>query len=585
MRVNSTDRPRQSMPCKKHKLRIGITSAMVFLGCTSASHGFQLDTNPEWDIRWDNTVRYNAMFRVEKEDGKLADPSAENTLFDDATRSFDRGLVSNRIDLISELDVIWKTQYGFRVSGAAWYDDIYNKSNDHPSTSLSWGSPSARVGTFNDHAEDLHGQDIELLDAFAFANFRLGETDLNIRAGRHTLFWGQSLLTAGAIQGVAGAMAPIDAIKAFSVPGSEAQELFMPTAKLSASWQATPNLALNGYYSFEFQEHRLPAVGTYFSPAEHFTNDAEFAALIPVEQLGYVYGLRGVGEETPGDGEYGLALEFYSEGLDMDMAAYYLNYHDKLPHGLVADINLSQLPAGLGGLGDWFDGDILNPNNVSVGRFKWTYKEDIDLFGLSMAKELWGVSFGADFVYRKDAGLSPDAGAIFLGRFSLPGVFDSGFDNLDESNYGGPVGDTIHFVGNALGLLKGNSLWDGGSYMVEFTASMLDKVTENEQFLEANVEEDDIATTIAVLFTPEWFQVFPGVDMKAPISVSYGLSNFSPLVLGGAEEVGTVSAGLSFLFQQLWTFDVMYTNSFGPIQNGATTRDRDFISFTAKYTF
>ena len=55
--------------------------------------------------------------------------------------------------------------------------------------------------------------------------------------------------------------------------------------------------------------------------------------------------------------------------------------------------------------------------------------------------------------------------------------------------------------------------------------------------------------------------------------------------LSGNEEVGNVAVAASFIYQQVWQFDLRYSNSFGPIQNGATTRDRDFVSFTAKYTF
>lgn len=570
------------VPSSASRLTRTIKLALIILlvGTSSSVLAFQFDTGPEWQVRWDNTFRYNAMFRVESQDPKLV----QSPLFDDATLSFDRGLISNRLDLISELDVIWKDTYGFRISGAAWYDSVYNKSNDHPPTSLTWASPSAPVGEFTKYARDLHGRYAELLDAFVFGNFQLGKTELGLRAGRHTLYWGQSLLAGGSLNGVAGAMAPIDAIKAFTVPGAAIQELFMPTTKLSASWQLTPGLTLNGYYSLEFREHRLPAAGSYSSPAEHFTDKAEFASLVPIPAIGLVYGERGVEAETPGKGEYGIAVEYYASGVDMDFGAYYLNYYDKLPQGLVADVNLFQLPGFLGGLGGPLSGDLLPPNNVSVGRYKWTYKDDIDLFGLSFAKEMWGISFGGDLVYRKNVAVNSDAGAIFFGRFSVPGVLDSGFDDFNESNYGGPVGDTIHLVLNAFGFLNSNALWDGGNYIVEFSAASLRKVTANEEFLNANVKEGKIATSIAANFNPQWFQVFPSVDMKMPITISYGLSNFNPLILAGSEKVGTASIGLNFVYKQIYSFDIRYSNSFGPIENGATTRDRDWIGLTFQFT-
>ena len=35
--------------------------------------------------------------------------------------NFDKGLISNRVDILSAFDLSYKRKYGFRVSGAAWY--------------------------------------------------------------------------------------------------------------------------------------------------------------------------------------------------------------------------------------------------------------------------------------------------------------------------------------------------------------------------------------------------------------------------------------------------------------------------------
>ncbi len=44
----------------------------------------------------------------------------KNPNFDDGDRNFDRGRVFTRLDLLTEFDVIWKRQIGFRVSAAGW---------------------------------------------------------------------------------------------------------------------------------------------------------------------------------------------------------------------------------------------------------------------------------------------------------------------------------------------------------------------------------------------------------------------------------------------------------------------------------
>src|SRR5215469_7827197 len=69
-----------------------------------------------FDVRWDNTLRYSAAFR-------LSPPQYALTLNpngDDGDRNFAAGLVSNRIDLLSEFDAS-RGDYGVHVSGAAWY--------------------------------------------------------------------------------------------------------------------------------------------------------------------------------------------------------------------------------------------------------------------------------------------------------------------------------------------------------------------------------------------------------------------------------------------------------------------------------
>ena len=225
------------------------------------------------------------------------------------------GIVSTRIDVISEMDVIWKDNFGFRVSGSGWYDPQYESGeNDHPSDrNKSWGSPSADVGDFNHEAEDLHYAGGELLDAFAFANFDIGDTALGVRAGRHTIYWGNGLLTNGAIHGFGGAMAPIDFNKALAVPGSEAKELFMPTGKVSSVFQLTDNITFNAYYSWEHQAYRLPEAGTFWG-IEGLSQDSEFITLIPdgdprLPIPGVRGGLkaRGFREDT---GDFGFNLQY-----------------------------------------------------------------------------------------------------------------------------------------------------------------------------------------------------------------------------------------------------------------------------------
>lgn len=553
----------------------GLLATGILAALAGQANAFRFDTSEDWEMRWDNTVKLNVMSRVAKQDKDVITPRAGAGWFlaDDADLSVDRsnlGLVSTRLDVLSEFDVVWRENFGFRVSGSAWYDPQYeDDNNDHPKDRrLSWGSPSTPVGEYNHAAEDMHYAGGELLDAFVFANFDVGATSIGIRAGRHTIFWGQGLLTNGALHGVGGAMAPIDFNKALSVPGSEAKELFLPTSKISTVIQLTDNLTLNAYYSNEFQAYRLPEDGTYWSPAEGLTEDSEFFTLIPGDPIRTGLKHRGFSEDT---GDYGFNLQYYLEALSLDVGLIYINYTDKNLHGMLGVTGSENAPG-------------LDPDagTNAIGELKWVFKNDIDLFGIALAREIAGISFGMDIVYRQDSGLAPDFRAS-----ATQGGID--FRAADSDDYPGAVGDIWHVNISALLLLNNDwGLWDGGNAIVEATFSMLEDCTENCQLLDSRVSEDRVISQIAAVFRPTWYQVRPGWDLTLPVSVAYTIDGEkSPISFGGDEEGGSASVGVQLDIDQQWSVTAAYNARFGPVLAGVggLLKDRDNISLTVKRTF
>jgi Protein of unknown function (DUF1302) len=602
--------------------------ALTIAAASAPVMAFQLDTPDDWDIRWDNTFKANLMSRVARQDKDVYVGRRGNSAFylaDDATLSVDRsglGIVSARVDVLSELDVIYKQNFGFRVSASGWYDHAYRDS-DHPKDRrYTWASPSVSPGEYSDEAEDLHYFGGEILDAFVFGNFDVGDAAIGVRAGRHTIYWGNSLLAGGAINGVGGSMAPIDFSKAFSVPGSEVKELFMPTAKLSTVIQLTDNLTLNGYYNLEHQRHRLPETGTYFSPAEGLTEDTEFATVPPGDPNAPFRTGFSFGKDKTESNEWGINAQYYVDAWNLETSFIYLNYVDKNLHGLhggvdfgqVVDLQANIIGEGpLGGLwGPWnaiCPAQAPCPNNAVVdpdagtivyGKGRWLFKEDIDMYAISLAKEIAGVSVGADIVYRQGTGLAPDLAAS-LGRFyNVPAAFEGlvgpllpgeiipgDIDSYDSDNYLGPVGDTWSVVVNGLGLLSDNGIWEGGSYIVEASFTMLDDCTDHCQLLDYRVEEGDVVSSLGVVFNPTWFQVFPGWDLSTPLSVSYTIdAEKSPFTFGGDKGRGNGSVGMVFNINETWNFAARYNVFFGPVSAGigGLLKDRDNVSFTLKRT-
>jgi hypothetical protein len=232
------------------------------------------------------------------------------------------------------------------------------------------------------------------------------------------------------------------------------------------------------------------------------------------------------------------------------------------------------------------------------------YKEDVDLYGISFAKERWGISFGLDLTHRRNTPLRQDLGPSLQQFNAYPAPLaaqleaalgpEYNFDAADSASYDrNPTGNTYHAVFNGLGLLNSSALWDGGSYLFEMTFAYLDEVQNNENLLlgagggAVSIEEGDFSSHLALVFNPVWYQVFPGVDLTMKSNVGLGLSGSAPNGLGGDKKVGNGSIGLEASVNQLWTADVRYNFFFGPQANGVggNWKDRDNVSFTIKRTF
>jgi hypothetical protein len=101
-----------------------LTLALASLAAVATPlHAMDIDTGSEdFKLRWDNTFRYNVGMRAQQIDPAIsADPIA-----DEGTNSFGKNdIVTNRLDILSEMDFVYQGTMGARVSAAGWYDDAY----------------------------------------------------------------------------------------------------------------------------------------------------------------------------------------------------------------------------------------------------------------------------------------------------------------------------------------------------------------------------------------------------------------------------------------------------------------------------
>ncbi|HCE6396366.1 MULTISPECIES: DUF1302 family protein [Pseudomonas aeruginosa group] len=71
---------------------------LSILSGTGTAYAIEIDVgNPDVKVHWDNTVKYNYANRLERQDRRILN----SPNFDDGNRNFDKGTVSNRIDILT----------------------------------------------------------------------------------------------------------------------------------------------------------------------------------------------------------------------------------------------------------------------------------------------------------------------------------------------------------------------------------------------------------------------------------------------------------------------------------------------------
>jgi Protein of unknown function (DUF1302) len=534
-----------------------VATLTTLFGICGSVNAFEIKTgNEDIKLRWDNTFRYNLGVRTSGQNSSIiANPNN-----DDGDRNFDVGIVTNRLDILSELDAVYKRDYGIRLSGAGWYDQRYHDHLDNTSVATSNhfenGQQTVGLSSFADRY--YAGPSGELLDAFAFGKFQIGDIPIRLKVGRHTIFWGESLLLGGAIHGISYAQSPLDLAKGFAVPGTEAKELFRPLNNVSVLIQPTDTLSIAAQYFLQWESNRLPEAGTYFGLADAYLDGAESLILGP-----NTFAKRGYDIIPNQAKDWGVAARWTPEWLDGTLGLYYRHFSDKLPQ-VILDANTFQ--------------------------YHLDYAQDIDLVGMSLARQILGVSVGAELSYRFNMPLNSDVAMVSV----LPG----------KGETAGARGDTWHGVLNFLGLINKTPLFDSATWLSEFTWNRWQRVAQNENVFMGRDGRSGIdkvtkdAFAMGINFTPTWFHVLPGMDLSMPLTYTRGISGNSAVLLGGTKDAGTYSAGLSADLYQKYKFDIKYADFYGDFTTDPTTgavavanglepllKDRGAITFTFKTTF
>lgn len=555
--------------------RVAIAAFMVVAG---SAHAVEFDTGTDLKVRWDNTIKYSAATRTKAPSTELT--GSANVNGDDGDLNFRRrNWVSDRIDLLSELDVSYG-DFGARVSGAAWYDERYRRStgNNLPQT-----SNTVPYDRFDPDTASLHGKKAEVLDAFVFGRADLGGGRLaSFRLGRHALLYGESLFFGN--NGIAGTQAPIDVIKALQVPSSQVKEVVMPVSQLSGQLQLDPSVSLGAYYQFEWRRNRTPAVGSFLSAVDFADVGGRRLLMGPplVPGGGAQVLLRADDAEASDSGQFGMQLRWRPQFIDADVGFYFTRSHSKnaITHAR---------PAVIPGVGV-VDRANFNPATGKVGTYSLVFPEGIKTYGASVSTTIGEANVAAEVSFRANTPLITTAAPV------LPGE--------TIANRGGgtlyPVGKSAHLLVSAVYVAPRTAMWDSATLMAEIAWNRRLSVTRNPELVDPNSTRD--ASAIRLSFEPILYQVTSGLDLSLPVGIGYGLSGRSSVVPAfSVDHGGNVSLGLNAEYQKLWKFGITYvhfTGSAKPVtvrderapsgsaySFGQSLADRNFFAISAQRTF
>lgn len=514
--------------------------------CVSDSvQAMQIDVgNPDVALTFGNTLRYAAGWRVEGRDSAIA--NSPNT--DEGDNAYDRGdMVTNRLDLLTEIDFSYQRQYGFRLSASAWRDFAFN---DHVKT----GDNLTDRGSYeNNHYSGYtrrYGKGLsgEILDAYVFGNFQLGEVDSFIRAGRLADLWGEAISLSA--HSVSYAQAPSDGYKALVNPGADAKEIALPIGQVTGQFQVTPDLTLLAQYFYEWKPTRVAEGGTYLGGTDFTLEGPDRFSLAP----GVFLANDGVDKPNNG-GDWGVGARYRPSWFDGTIGAYYREFTERNPTLSLDLVNL---------------------------RYGAVYPEKAKLMGVSFSKSIGGVSTGLEIVHRQDT------------------AFNSSIrDGSDE----GARGDSNHVLVNAIYAMPPSDFWSNANLTGELAYSRWDKIRSGEQYFnrcENGRKADSGCVTrdawqAFLQFAPTWTAVRPGWDITAKASYNAGLKGNSAVLGGGNEHAGSYSVGLTFTYNQQQDFTLAYNDYLGTNKtdanglisqsNGQQLQDRGWLVFTYKNSF
>jgi hypothetical protein len=532
---------------------------VAWAGFNPVAHALLFQLGEEASLDIDTSLTYAAQWRVEDQSNARMRPditgvdglAAGRKLFegannDDGNRNFDRGLVSNKLTAVVDLDFSWRN-VGVFLRGRAYYDTVYmNEDTDmdefgYQTYNSGFGpccfggniSGDTALGDFPDGTIETHGRRVELLDAFFYGTFDIvGDRVLDLRMGSQVINWGETTIAPG----INGLQNRFDQI-AGNTAGAELKEIFLPTGAIYGQVDLTASLTFEAYYQYEWIETRLNGVGSYFGGT--LTPDflgpgaqnmlISFGTYNPDGSINIGASVPRTGDIEPSDqGQWGAAFHYMTEG-GTDLGFYAINGHDKSPSVIR-------------------NGGIL-PTNYTV-----RYFDDIRGYAASFTS-VWGkANVQGEVTY-----------------FSNTPIADA--DGVAER-----MGVTKLNLGGTY-VVTPTRFWDDLNILFEFAGVFANGKTDKEMQFDAD------AWAVSLRAEAAYNNVLQGLDLKVPVFYQQTLhGSFRGASASYVDRAKVLSIGLQGIYLNKWISQLTYTTYFdGGIEN--LIIDRDNIALSLKYAF
>lgn len=609
----------------------------VSLASTLAAPAFGVTFNiGEIEGQFDSSLSVGASWSVRGADKDLigvnngGDGLSQTT--DDSHLNFKRGETFSKIFKgIHDLELKYGDT-GVFVRGKYWYDfELKDESRLFKDIDDSNRKTAAQASG------------AEILDAFVYHNYTIGNQPGSVRLGKQVVSWGESTF----IQNSINSINPIDAA-AFRRPGAEIKEGLIPVNMFYVSQSLTDNLSAELFYQLEWDQTVVDNCGTFFAQPDIIADGCDnnlrvlsnnlaagasvnnaLTNLLGRPDLVIDQNSEGVLVRRSGDrdardsGQWGAAFRYFAEELDTEFGLYFMNYHSRTPAFSAAAPGADvYTTAGLTGAA----APLVVAGNST---YFLEYPEDIRLYGLSFSTTLpTGTAWSGEISYRPNApvllnttdilfaGVRPLGVSIFPNASLIDGqpgdevngyrrkeitqfqtTFTHFFDQVMGASRLTLVGEigVVHVGGleNSSDLRYGRDPVFGPGPLPATgsvdTCRALNTSTLGSASAE-NVskycEDDGFVTSTSWGYRAraiwDYPDVFAGVNLKPSVSWSHDVNGYGPNGLFN-EGAKAVSLGLDAEYQNMYTASLSYTDFFGGKYN--TAIDRDFVALSFGVNF